>query len=188
MTTKTGAEILAQLNDHWRYEVDDDDTDKLNLRVELAGGGGGAYDPALQANRSFAVNADHLHYIYDEFSLANAPNKADYYHYVDMSSYRQLTAQLVLETTGSSGTITVTVQAANEDAAAGGDIPLTEWVDVGTLVYGTGSWLGPAGAKTTVYLSDSSKIAGGFKWVRFTVAVAGGSSDVSYEIFAKRLY
>jgi hypothetical protein len=150
-------------------------------------GSGAAYDPALTADRNFQINADHLHQIFDPLVGTNVAN-GTYYHYLDMFSYRRLDAQLVLETTGSAGTITVKVYGANEETAAGGDIPADEWVDIGLGAYGAASWAGPAGSKTLHLLGDTSTVTAGLKWVRFEVVVAGGSSNVSYDIFAKRLY
>ena len=150
-------------------------------------GSGASYDPATMADRTFAVNADHLHFIYDPLGATNVPDGTTDL-YLDMSSYRRLDMQLVLETTGSAGTVTVKTYGALEETAAGGDIPSTEWIDIGSNAYGAASWLGPAGAKTLFLLSDTSEVTAGLKWVRIEIVVAGGASDVSYDIFVKRLY
>ena len=171
MTAKTGDALFNSVNDNWRYEIDATDDSKLNLRTVSAGSD--AYDPATQANRTFDVNADHLHQAPDELSDVNVAN-GTVQLYLDMHTYRRVDLQLILETTGSAGTITVTTHGASEYTAAGGDIPADEWVDIGTGAYGAASTVAGAGAKTVVLLSNTNEQTGGLKWVRITLVVAGG--------------
>lgn len=148
---------------------------------------GAAYDPATQADRSFVVNADHLHYVYDDLNDTNLPDDT-YDLYLDMSSYKRCDVNMFLDTVGSAGTATVTFWASLQDTAAGGDVPPDEWEDVSIALYGSASYPGPAAAKTSFMLQDTDNRAGGFKWLRIRIIVAGGSSDINYKIYPKRLY
>jgi hypothetical protein len=137
------------------------------------------YQAATNLIRVAEVDPLSEHHV--EETLASVTNGTDdtYYYYTDMDGFRDLALQLVLD--GGSGTVTVTVEATEQDD---GTAPAScSYQDV------TNAWFGAANFTASAILLNTNYSALIAKYVRVkVVANTGGADDGDWTIFGKRVF
>lgn len=108
---------------------------------------------------------------YEDFS-ATAQGNGTTYHYVDMGNYDFLTLQ-ILNTAGTAGTNTFTVEASAED---GTDRTALDYSDV------TNDWFGSASYTSDQMLERDTQTVQSFVRVKVVRSADGGSEDGAWEI------
>ena len=150
------------------------DVYEIGIQYQVKG-----YSSPLDAGKAIILNPDSENYIGE--TLAAITNGADntYYYYVDMSGYRKVGFQLILN--GGSGTVSGTVEATIQDdgtAAAS-----CTYEDVTSDTFGSVSYTSSA------MLIDNAEKLACFKYVRLKIrAGTGGANDADWTIYAKRLF
>jgi hypothetical protein len=137
------------------------------------------YESFSDSHKVSVLNPDRNHY--ESAILANVTNGTDdtYYYYVDMATFRQLSAQLTLD--GGSGTCTVTVEITNQDDGTARES--CAYIDVTNALYGAANFTASA------FLFDSNKLAGQCKYLRFkVVADTTAANDADWTIRIRQVY
>ena len=138
-----------------------------------------AYDEGAQADKVGEVNPLSEHH--EEVTLADVTDEtsATNYYYVDMDGFRYFSFQL--ETSGATpaDTLTVTVEATNQDD--GTAQANCTYQDVTNALFGVASWV-----DTDAYAIADTPTA--FKYVRIKTVTAGGNNDADYTIYFKKMW
>jgi hypothetical protein len=136
-----------------------------------------AYDSGTDSNKSFEVNPVSDHYSTATLVENATETDATTYYYVDMNGYKNFSAQL--EVTAGSGSMTVTLEATNQDdgiAAAS-----CTYQDVTSALFSVAS-----ATTDSFWVSDTPTA---FKYLRYkTVSSTGGANDAGITIYHKKMY
>lgn len=137
------------------------------------------YSSYSDSNRVTITNPDRNHCVSQ--LLCNVTNQTDgtLYYYLDCDSFRQVGAQLTIG--AGSGSCTVTVEGSLQDDGTAS--ASCSYIDVSTAVYGSANWTASA------ILTDSNKVCGQFKYMRFkAVYSTGGANDADLTIRVREVY
>jgi len=137
------------------------------------------YDTGTDSVKVFEVNPVSDHHV--EETLADVTNEtsATSHYYMDMDGYRYFSLQL--ETSGGTpaDTLTVTVEATNQDD--GTAATSCTYQDVTQALFGVASWV-----DTDAFAIVDTPVP--FKYVRIKTVTAGGNNDADYTIYAKKMF
>jgi len=138
-----------------------------------------AYDSSTQANKSGEVNPLNRQYV--PATLADVTNETDAtnYYYIDMAGYRNFSIQGETGGTAPTSTLTVTVEATDQDD--GTAQASCAYQDVTNALFGVASWV-----DTDFFGITDTPVA--FKYVRVKTVTAGGGNDQDYTLYSKKMY
>ena len=138
-----------------------------------------AYDEGTQADKVGEVNPLSEHH--QEVTLADVTDEtsATNYYYVDMDGFRYFSFQLETSGAAPGDTLTVTVEATNQDD--GTAQANCTYQDVTNALFGVASWV-----DTDAYAIADTPTA--FKYVRIKTVTAGGNNDADYTIYFKKMW
>lgn len=137
-----------------------------------------SYDSVSDTTKVTSQNPEHSQHV--EETLADVTNEtsATNFYYLDMDGYRYFSFQVETSGTTPVDTLTVTIEATNQDdgtAAAS-----CTYQDVTSALFGVASWV-----DTDLFAICDTPCP--FKYVRIKTVTAGGSNDADYTIYAKRM-
>jgi len=134
---------------------------------------------ATNSNRGEEIDPISSHHT--EETLADVTNEtsATNYYYMDMDGYRYFSIQCETSGTTPTDTLTVTIEASNQDD--GTAQASAAYQDVTQALFGVANWV-----DTDFFVFQDTPIAA--KYVRVKTVTSGGANDADYTIFAKRSF